>query len=127
MERIYKAKIKLFIKTKKLSTPLIKRIKKNNQRHKHVILGMEKGISYRNSKALGTFEYSVEQKLMITDHYVFGHHGHSFLLTANRRHIYLHMLSSGWFPCNDGFRCHRMYVYSNLLSLGALTMTAKNK
>lgn len=91
------------------------------------VLGMKRGVNYRNSRALGKFACNAEQKLIITDGYKFGHHSHSFLLTANRRHIYLHKPSLGQFPCNDGFQCHRMYVYSNLLSLGALTVKVKKQ
>lgn len=34
------------------------------------ILGMKRGVNYRNSRALGKFECNAEQKLIITDGYI---------------------------------------------------------
>lgn len=81
-------------KRQKLGKPLTKLVEEK-QMHKYIILKMEVGITSKTSRALGKFECNAEQKLIITDGDRFSHHSHSFLLTANRRHIYLHMPSLG--------------------------------
>lgn len=81
-------------KRQKLGKSLTKLVEEKQMR-KYIILEKEMGITSKTSRALGKFEWKAEQKLIITDGYGFGHHSHSFLLTANRRHIYLHMPSLG--------------------------------